>query len=477
LWGNAAPIETSAAQAMLDALERAWSTELDTMGYPAPAGTEDWLLDVYVANTGDGAPELDAVLSGFASYDDGGFPIIVVGRDVVVEGGNFAEDVCAHEFFHTVQGSTERFPYEGLSAWLWEATAVWMEYQVFPEHSEYASDLFGYSYLPHYPLAAFDLLDAGTLPEYHQYGAFILPHYLSQLVVDPSLVRDVWLDAGDEPDPLVVIGTQLATAGYDFHEVWLDHLAHDVTWDYPDHDNLRAWARRYDDEWRESSNVIIGEVSAAGTDGFVVAPAQTLPRRFGSNAWRMVWPESGRLRVQVHGVVHGDADQVPAHWGARIVREFPDRVEYVAVPFQLGEDWQADLWLESVGDERAIWLVVGVWTDDPAPAAWATESFAYELAMTPDHAEPDDSGDEGLLASSSSDEGEADTSTGPGVIAFDDGCGCRTAPRREPARGTCGPLMLALLCSSVRRRTSRQRGASSISVMRISPANKPVARK
>jgi hypothetical protein len=477
LWGNANPIDATQAMALLDALEHSWNVEILDMGHPQPAGTETFLYNAYVADTGDGTPE-SAGTAGFQTVDPEGYSMLVMARSVVAEGGGVSDGTAAHEFYHAVQNATGRFPYEGVSAWFWEATAVWVEQQVFPEHPGYATFLFGYAFLPQYPLSFFDYFDTGVLTEYRQYGAFIFPHYLTQEVADFTLIRDTWLDPTNEPDPLVVIAARLDDAGLDFNEVWLDHVAHNVLWDYEDHDNLLTYAELYADQWPESMNVVVAEVPAEGTDGFVLAPAETFPRRYGSNAIRMQTPTPGNLRVGVHGVAVGD-DGNPAHWGGRIVREFSDHIEYERIDFVLDEFYEGEALVEGVGDEQAIWLVVGAWTDPPAPFGWVGEDFGFEYSMTPELA-PDPMGTTGGSSDGgSSDEGASgglgssgglDSSTGldgvgsssgttgetEGAPATEDdsGCGCTTTPRPRE-----GMLVLLLLGATRRRRGAGARRA------------------
>jgi len=474
LWGNTNPIDATQAMALLDAMEHSWDVEITEMGHPQPPGSETYLINVYVGNTGDGTPDASGV-SGYYLTDPEGYAMMAMNRNVVATGGAVSEGTASHEFYHAVQATTGRFPYDGISAWLWEATATWMEYQVFPKYGDYATFLFGYAYLPHYPLSFFDYFETGALTEYFQYGAFIFPHYLTQQVTDYTIVRDTWLDPTSEPDPLVVIATQLETAGLDFSEVWLDHVAHNVLWDYEDHDNLLAWAEIYENDWSESSNRVIAEVPSAGTDGFVQPPTETFPRRYGSNTIRIATPAPGNLRVQLRGVVAGDAD-TPAFWGGRIVREYADHIEYEPVAFVLDEFYEGEALVEGVGDETAIWLVVGAWTDEHTSFEWMTESFGYQYAVTPEDV-PDPMGTTGdSTGGSSSDAGESsglgssdgldsttaagidpgessgatdtgETDTAPPASGDDSGCGCTTTPR-APA----GLFTLLLLGIAGRRR-------------------------
>ncbi len=74
----------------------------------------------------------------------------------------------------------------------------------------------------------------------------------------------------------------------------------------------------------------------------------------------------------MHGDVRGSTG-TPAHWGARIVRQFSDHTEYEPVPFVPGEPHEADVLVEGIGDEEAIWRVVGAWSDDPLPRTWESD--------------------------------------------------------------------------------------------------------
>lgn len=463
-WGNTAPFDTADAMSLLTSLEHSWTVEIDELGHPAPMGTEGYLFNVYAGSSGDGAPESNGV-AGYYNLDEEGYPMLVIDESLIAEGGTYVEGTAAHEFYHAVQGSTARYSYEGLGAWFWEATATWVMYQVYPDHPDYATFLFGYAFLPHYSANYFDYFDTGRLEEYHQYGAFVFPHYLTEQVADPSLVRDAWLDPGTEPDPMVVMGELLGARGLDLHEVWLDHVAHDVLWDYEDHENLRAYAEAYVDDYEESANVVVAQVSALGTDGFVLGPESATPRRYGSNTIRIATPAPGNLRVRVHGVADG-FDDSPAFWGARVVREFADHIEYESVPFELQEFWEGELLVEGVGDEQALWLVVGTWTADPAPETWMTEQFPFEYEVTPEEVEPagttgdttgavDTSGGEsstgdaddestGAPADTGSEESSSSSTAGE-ARGDDDGCGCSNAPPR-------GSGALALLLLGLRRR-------------------------
>ena len=109
---------------------------------------------------------------------------------------------CAHEYFHAVQLAYD-FDIQN-NLWWMEATATYMEEVVFPEVND------NYSYLPYffnYPNRSIHY----TNDDYHMYGAFVWPLYLSERF-NASVILESWL-ACRYVTPFAAIDSALADFG------------------------------------------------------------------------------------------------------------------------------------------------------------------------------------------------------------------------------------------------------------------------
>jgi hypothetical protein len=404
-WGDLGGVDPSDVEPLLDAFELAWAVEIDQMGHPAPATTEAYRFNVYVGDTGDGAPDgLGA--GGYYYVDPDGFPMVVIALQSLQD-PEFADHAAFHEFYHAIQGSTARYSYDGLAAWYWEATAEWAAVRVDPDNAYNGPFAPGYLMLPELPVDFFDYPDSGALQEYHQYGAFLFPLDLADRLGD-DVVRDSWTVPGPLDDPLEVLRSEAADAGEDFDELWLDHLAHNAAFDYAAGDlyeaNTVAWESFY------PTHRIADTVPRDGGSGHL--GGDLAPYRYGAGQVLLESPRAGTLEVRVTGDRKG-SEGSPARWGARVTREHADgTVEILAVPFD-GRDGALDV--PDVGDEDRVWLSIGAWTEDPL--AWTVERFEadWSLAIVEPTTPP--------TATDTSGDGETAGPRGDDPPA---GCGCDT---------------------------------------------------
>lgn len=365
-WGDFGAISPADAERLLDHFELAWDVQVDRMGHTPPYGTDAFRFNVYVGDTGSGAPSSYGA-GGYQTYDPEGWPMVVVARDSFWDPA-FLQHTAVHEFYHAIQSETGRFPYDGISAWYWEATAEWAAIEAVPDNPSNGVFVPGYVWLPEIGVPAFDYPDEGTLEEFHQYGAFLFPVDLSR-ALGPGVVTDTWKDPTPEPDPMEVMRRAAAAAGEDLDALWIDHVARTVLLDHPMRDVLAphfdVFRYAYPDE-----SVVGRGLWGSGDAGKVVAEA---PRRYGAFVLSVRNPDDGVLHVEIEGEASG-TEGSPALFSARVVIDREGGPEYREVPF---EGTTGALAVEAGGDD--VYVVVGATT--AASAAWASERFpfAYDL--------------------------------------------------------------------------------------------------
>jgi hypothetical protein len=384
-WGNTTYVDPAQVDVTLDALEDAWRVQIDEMQHSRPYGTEQYLFNVYIGDTGNGAPPGYGA-AGYYTTDRDGWPMIVIARDSL-EDSDWTRITASHEFYHAVQGATERYNYDpnGPSAWFWEATATWASQVVYPENGFHAVFLYGYAFLPHRRVNFFDYPDTGVLQEYFQYGAFLFAVSVSETTGSPQAIRDVWEDPGTNPDPLEVLRAGLLAEGFDLNEVWTEHVARNALMDYPNQDTYRAVLGSASG-WPESENVVVGALSGAtGSDGWRSPPAGLRPERYGSNRWTISPVNPGEYRIRVQGEPTGTYSSPSSFSATLIVEDWGEDPQYIPIPF---DGVSGELRFEATGAEDRLHLVVGAWT--PAlNGAWNVEVFPYQVAVDKVESEPE----------------------------------------------------------------------------------------
>ena len=409
-WGDSADISEADIVRVMDSLEHSWSLEIETLGMPAPYGSEDWLFNVYIGDTGDGAPAVGGVY-GYYSTDGQGWPMVVLSQDAVSASSETLTTI-PHEFFHALQDAAGTYAYSGDSAWWWEATATWMESVAYPDDPNYAIFLFGFAFLPHYPLSFFDYYDTGSFQELYQYGAFIFPRFIAEQVADPETIIDTWLDPRGHTEPLAPLGEMLAEQGIELEEVIASFSAHNAVWDYVDGSTYDWYLSYYDDfpEYAAYDHRIAVEVDPGGTDGWALPPAETLPGRYGYNVLRLAEPADSSLWISVEGDQVG-SEGTPARWAVTVIEDGPT---YQTIPITEGA---GSLALSELSGE--VLIVVTALAD----AASDEEVFEYRYAVDTQPPGALDTGDTG------------------GASAPESRCGCR---------GGAGAIWLLPLYGSLR---------------------------
>lgn len=425
-WGTSGGVQEEDVAFLIAAFEDAWRIEIDEMGHPAPPGSDRYLFNVYIGDSGSGTPD-GYGSAGYYYTDPDGYPMVVVAADTLSDAA-YAEITAAHEFYHAIQGGLETYTYTGDAAWYWEATAEWAAGQVYPDNDYAAIFLMGLAYLPYLSVNFFDYPDRGTLQEYHQYGAFIFPTFLSEHVADWTLIRDSWVVGGSR-DPLESLDQLLVEYDTSIQEVFPWFAAHNTTWDYANGDAYAYMLDYYEIWYGEDDHRVVAELPVEGTDGWVNGPADTLPQRYGYNVLRLEDPPAGELVLGFNGDEAGSKGSA-ARWGVIVVTEKTREVAYVEVSLT---DNAGSSTLTLDGTEKFVHVAIAATPEETEEDE--TFGYSYELRWAEPDTGPGETGETG------GDEGGGE---GGGVLPDDKSGGCACASAGSPG-GTALGLIVTLL--------------------------------
>jgi len=387
-WGNLTGFTEADAQSLGADFEAAWQAETNTFGYPTPPTTDTYKLNVYVGDSGAGAPT-SLGSAGYYFYDHDGYPMIVVAADVLPD-HDLSALTSAHELFHGVQDSEGYFDWDGTTSdWYGEATAIWMEGQVYPDDSGYAAFLYWFAIRPELSLDYYKYPQSGDPEEYHQYGAFVFIDHLSQNVEDPSLIQRSFEAGYSGADALDLLDGLIAADGGSLRDAFADFVGRNGTWDYDNGAWYRQWIDAYGGYDTGNSHRPSGYLHG---DSDWIQPTEDLPHGWGANYWGLNG-FTGDAVLHFDGTV--DPTRVPDRWIATVAVRAGDT--HRRYPLAL-VDGQGTLAAADVGAYDEAWLVV-------APlAARGTQTWPYAVRM---EVPPHDTADTGQTPRS---------------------CGCRAGP-------------------------------------------------
>ncbi len=437
-WGNSGGVNQSDAEDVVRWFEDSWAHEMGVMGFPGPDTSDSHKFNVYIGDTGSGAPSSYGA-GGYFSYDSQGWPMIVLAANSLGDPG-YAESASAHEFFHAVQAGIATYVYEGQGAWYWEATASWAAGEVFPDNAYYAAFLFGLAYLPELPINAFDYPDTGAVEEYHQYGAFLFPRYVSELHGGTDVIKRSWLEAPSSGDPLAVLEDLLAEQGVAIDDAYFDFADRNATFDYADGETYAAWIETYGGWGADWSRRPTSEIASV-TDG-PVSPPSFAPYTYGANYWLLNAPLP-TMQIAFTG------DSGPDRWHVSLATRRGEVHE--RHPISLDGDAGAAV-IEGVDGVDEAWIVVAV-----ADGFYQGSSHGYTLEVSAADSPPQDTGDTeapqdtGAPPDSDPDTQPPSVDTGADTAAVTlgkAGCGCASSPG---APGALAAIALGLVALRRRR--------------------------
>ena len=255
-WGTDPMVEVEEIDNLLVFLEASWNVYINEMGHVPPPSSVDYLINVYIGDSGGNTPSTYGA-GGYYSEDIQGYPMLVVSKDVLGD-YEFLQITAAHEFYHAIQGVSNRYSYEpdNVGSWVWESTATWASGVVYPNNYYVASFLPAYVLLSHLPVNYFLYPENWVLEEYYQYGSFLFPQHLTEYVVTEDFIRRVWEDESDETDPFEVMNTIMQEEEeISLYQVWMEHNSYMTNLDYQQHDNYEYFIDYYEPEYPEYNRI------------------------------------------------------------------------------------------------------------------------------------------------------------------------------------------------------------------------------
>ena len=423
-WGPDLVLDPEDVANISDAFEESWALFVDERGMAPPRGSDEWLLNVYIANSGAPSPSIEPDVSGYFTIDHDGMPMIVMARDQF-SAWSSGRDTATHELFHALQNALYSFPSDGWK-WFSEASATWSQEEVW-DPSSASRRVPAYATSPHRPVGHYSDDDSDWFARTRRYGAFLFLRFLTErLGDDPTLIEDTLLR--DEEFALDALLAELEERGEDPGRAFGDFAVANATWAPYERGDAYAMS-----------------VLSSPHDGYLSARAGSLGRK----GWR--WPQSDRLasvwgwdlvRVDAPetGILHARFRSLAPcdvrSW-VHVVLEGPDGIE--VIPLTEGDRaGGADI---PVGGEEFAYLAMA-FTGAPRGGSF---SYQYVMQVNGDPVgEPPAPGWSVWDPECTEWEGAA----APALGAWSLGCGVSGAPSRVGP----GALLAALLLALHRRR-------------------------
>jgi len=193
-------------------LEVIWDKEVEEFGFNSPNYGD--YIDIFVSDTGiilDGSSlNMGDNVVGWSVYDENnGETYMVVNGGIGYYQGTSGSDLLkitlAHEFFHLCQYSYahENGDFYDKNIWLYEGTAVWMEYQVYPNIDDYMKTYGDY-------IAS--VLTKGIVEEsgIYPYAMNYFFDFLNNISSNPNFIKTVWEKFAQTSDAIKALEEALA---------------------------------------------------------------------------------------------------------------------------------------------------------------------------------------------------------------------------------------------------------------------------
>ncbi len=156
-WGDDFTFNSGDLERLVEIVENVWDVEVNQMGYTKPWNSNTYYTDVYVGNSGDGAPEIDfqgayttLYHNNLADPDNMSYMVF---WDEIFHHESSTQDIFSHEFFHVCQFQIALAGCYGhmvcdACIWAVEGSAVWAEDEVYNDVNNYMQYVWYYMFEP-----------------------------------------------------------------------------------------------------------------------------------------------------------------------------------------------------------------------------------------------------------------------------------------------------------------------------------------
>jgi MYXO-CTERM domain-containing protein len=396
-WENG--VDSSLAEAFAEALEYSWDKEVIEFGWNRPEGTDEYPMLAYIADNDNYAGAYTSV-----EYCSGeGYVPYIVAYSGSWSSATWADDMACHEFNHAIQFSTSYAP----EFWYWEATAIWMEEQVYPNSNYWSYYVDAYTENPWIGLTASSQNDYEIF--YHMYGGAIFNFFLDNWYEGHDTVKGMWdYAAGRSGQYSLTVWDNVEGIGVDldWYEVFPAFLAANTVMDY--------------EEQNVFSNIDIHDsVSTLPDSG--ESSSSDEPESLGQNYIRFDDSlDDGRpLTVNFQGATG------PDEWFAVLVSTADRRVaEVVRIDLDADHQGQGSIDFQD-GD---VYLAVAPWDESAAGYHYNWEradSWSYSWQAELGEGDPDDTEDPDDTGYDKVEDLPETPGDGDGGVGMP-GCGCAT---------------------------------------------------
>ena len=341
-------VDEDDARAFLEALEYSYDVEVDALGWNAPDGIQDYLMAAYITydpRSGGAYTTIEQCGNVYMPY--------MVASSGSWSSPEWADTMAAHEFNHAIQFSYG-FSWE---FWYWEATATWMEENVYPASDEWYDYVTGYTDQPWIGMSESSQQDQSVF--WHMYGMAIWAFHLDHHYGGQEMVRATWEAASDERGQYTFgMLDALPEQGLDMESVYLDFLVRNVVMDY---------------DQRMPAVASVGTISALPGEG--AATRGSLPGAYGQNYWDV---RSGLGSGDLLLTFTGDAE---ASWAVGLVEYSGSTVLRSEVQVLSGD---GEVRLTGYGDDDVAIVI--------SPMTTRASDFEYSFTLELVESTGDDTG-------------------------------------------------------------------------------------